>query len=100
LKLKNKKMVRFIERKLSWGWGISIIQLSMIISWIFATQANMAGIGLGGLVNIFLPPLMGILSIILYLLFYWINNKLSIVFMFLISLFNIYVGVLLFLDRI
>jgi hypothetical protein len=57
------------------GKGVTLIVLATIISFFLSISIDMKDLGLGGLFNIALPPVLGIAGIILFLLTCWISKK-------------------------
>ena len=81
--------------------GIMIIVVAVIISFIFSMSANMEGASLGALINLFWPPFVGVITTLVYFLFWQIikSNRGRIILTIVLSAYNIYVGVALFLGK-
>lgn len=81
--------------------GILIIIFSIIVSFIFSISANMEGASLGALINLIWPPFVGLLTILVYLLLWLIvkSTRGRIIITVILSLYNIYVGVALFIGK-
>jgi hypothetical protein len=56
------------------GYGILAIIASIIISVTMATSVNMDSYELGAVFNLFIPPFIGLISIILFLVISWITK--------------------------
>jgi len=86
------------DRLMNWRYGIVIIIISTIISWIISMSTDLNRLELGALANLFFPPLIGICSIVIYMISYWINKKISILIMIILSVLIIYCGLWFFFD--
>lgn len=56
------------------SFGILALLFFTLIAWVLSMTVNMEGVGLGGLYNIILPPFVGLISLIIYLLVCWLTN--------------------------
>ncbi len=74
--------------------GIIIILTFSIISFFLSTSGDMAFLGLGGMFNFILPPILGITGILIFLLTCWISKseRVRITLIVLISSYLIYSG--------
>ena len=82
-------------------YGIGILSLSAFVSFIIATTVDLSESGLGGLLNYFWPPTIGLITIIIYLIISFLSNRsvyLKIVLVVLCA-YNIYVGLAIRLDK-
>jgi hypothetical protein len=81
--------------------GASLILISVLISTIFSVCADMEGASLGALINYFWPPFVGLITIGLFFFFSWmLKEKNQIIFLtVLFSVYNIYIGIALFLGK-
>ena len=81
--------------------GVLIICASALISFLLANTVDMTNYGLGGLINLFWPPFVGLLSVLLFLLLGWFikTSKTVILIVVLLSIYNIYVGLALHLEK-
>jgi len=81
--------------------GIIAIGISIIVSFLFSISADMEGASLGALINFFWPPIIGILTLLFYLLIWWVikDNTGRIAFTVVLCAYNIYVGIALFLGK-
>jgi hypothetical protein len=81
--------------------GIAIIILSAFICFFLAVTTDMNHQELGALVNFVWPPVIGLLSILLFVFISWItqNNTIRLIVLIFCCLYLIYVGVALHLGR-
>jgi len=81
--------------------GVVLIIVSTLISLIMSMSADMTGAGLAGLFNLFYPPFLGIMLIIVYLISCWITKKRSIrlTISILFSMYIMYIGFALLIDK-
>ncbi len=71
-----------------------IIVCSAILSFIISVTVDMSTFELGALYNYFLPPIIGIITLIIFLIVCWIskNSTLRIIVLIFLCLYNIYAG--------
>ena len=76
------------------GIGICAIILSTIIALILSMTADMHGAELGALFNLILPPFVGLIAIIIYLLINWLakDRNIKIVMLVICCGYLIYIG--------
>jgi|CXWL01.1.fsa_nt_gi hypothetical protein len=81
--------------------AISIIGFSAIISFFLAITVDMSNQGLGAMGNFIIPPFVGLMSLFLLLLVWWLikTPNIRIVIAVLLSAYNIYVGLALHLEK-
>ncbi len=81
--------------------GIMIICTSAFISFLLAITVDMSTYELGGLINFFWPPFIGLASILFFLICCWKikTPKARIVIVALLSIYNIYIGLSLHLEK-
>jgi hypothetical protein len=81
--------------------GISMILISAAISFILAVTVDMSHYELGALVNYIWPPFVGLITIIIFLIVTWItkNQTYRIVAIVLLSIYNLYVGFALHIEK-
>ena len=74
--------------------GIGLLVCSAFISFLIAVTVDMATFELGALFNYFLPPVIGLITLIIYLLVCWVskNNNIRIIVLLLLCVYNIYAG--------
>ena len=77
-------------------FGIFIILFFTIVAWILSMTAKMDGAELGAVFNLVLPPFMGLISVIIFLLVCWITNDkiLRIFAMIACCLYLLYMGLI------
>ena len=79
--------------KIKNSYAIAIIMTSIIASWILANTVELPpSISLGALVFWFFPILVGIGSIVLYLICVWKFKKMELIFLIVSCLINLYFG--------
>jgi hypothetical protein len=76
------------------GYGISAITGCTIVSIVLAGTVDMTGYELGAFFNLFIPPVIGGIAIIIYLLVCWITKEkvIRLIIMILLCCYCIYVG--------
>jgi hypothetical protein len=81
--------------------GIVIILLSAFISFILAVTVDMSHYELGALINYIWPPFIGLITTSLFLIVTWItkDSTYRIVAMVVFSLYNLYVGFALHIEK-
>jgi hypothetical protein len=81
--------------------AISTIGFSAIISFFLAITVNQSNQGLGAMENFILPPLVGLMSLLLFLIIWWLikTPNIRIVIVVLLAIYNIYVGLALHLEK-
>lgn len=57
------------------GLGIVSILICTVASFLISISGDTEGAGLGGLFNVILPPFVGAISLIIYLLVCWISKE-------------------------
>ena len=82
--------------------GIFFILFSAIISCILAVTVDMDRLELGALINIYWPPFIGLLTVVLFLILTWItkNYLFRIAAVTVLCLYNLYVGFALHVEKI
>jgi len=74
-------------------YAIILILISGLISVILAYTAKLPdGAELGALMQVFVPPMIIAITIIVYFIFFWLNDKFKIILVIILFLFNIYIG--------
>lgn len=78
----------------TWLGAITLI-CATITSFIISVTVDMTGFELGALFNYFLPPIIGLLTIIIYLITCWISKNVTvrIIVCLILFLYNLYAGV-------
>jgi hypothetical protein len=73
---------------------------SALISFTLAITANTTGMGLGGLFNFIFPPILGVATLIFFILvnLIWTQQRVRMVVLWICCLLNLYLG-LLFIFR-
>lgn len=81
--------------------GIITILISAFISFILALTVDMSNFELGALGNYIWPPFIGFMTAILFLIVTWItkNQMHRIVVIILLSIYNLYVGFALHIEK-
>jgi hypothetical protein len=81
--------------------GILLILLSTLISFILSVTVDMSHYELGALVNYFWPPIVGLMTLILFLIVTWItkNHTYRIIALVICCSYNLYVGLALHLEK-
>lgn len=81
--------------RISTGKCLAFIVGSIVLSWILAVTVNLDKYELGAVFNLFLPPLVGVTTIILFLIFNAIfkNSKIQVPGLVICCLINLYIGV-------
>lgn len=81
--------------------GLLIILLSAVISTILANTVDMTHYELGALINLLWPPILGILSLIVFLVICLIFKSpvVRLITLTVISLYLLYVGIALHLEK-
>jgi len=74
---------------------IAIIITTIIISWVLAMTVDLNRLELGALANFFFPPLIGVITIVIYLLGSWLIKGSKNFFLVLCSFINLGVGIAL-----
>ena len=74
---------------------ISAVILSVIVSYILSTSADLDKLELGALTNVSFPPVIGVLTICLYLLLGWIFKSRRDYIMIVCVLINLATGIIL-----
>jgi hypothetical protein len=87
--------------KLTKGKGVIVLMFSMLVSSVLAMTADLTGASLGALANLIYPVVLGILSILIFLLLSGFS-KAKVIIVALVILFgaNIYMGYLLHYNMI
>jgi hypothetical protein len=82
--------------RISTGRSLGYITISIIISWVLATSINLDKYELGAIYNLLLPPLVGIITIMLFLIANALvkNAKKQLMFLAICCLINLYTGIL------
>jgi len=92
--------IRPFDMKTNTGPYTVAIVLSAFIAWLLAMTANLNKMELGALFNIFIPPVMGVICIVLLLLIsIFKNGKASLIAAIALCSFNLYIGLLLHFER-
>lgn len=78
--------------------GVTIIAIAAFISWVLALYADISNAGLGGLFNLFWPPILGLISLSIYVFICWLsrNNWMRLCFLFILTAYLLYVGFALY----
>lgn len=81
--------------------GVLWLLLAGFISYVLSTTVDMTRYGLGGLINYFLPIVLGVVTIMAFLLLsFMIRNMTSLkVVLVILCLYNVYVGFALHFDK-
>lgn len=82
-------------------YAIMILIASVFVSFALAISVDMSGYELGALINLFWPLFIGLISLILLLLCLWLikNQKITVIIIIILALYNIYVGLALHLEK-
>lgn len=74
--------------------GIGLLLCSVVGSFIIAVKVDMSSFELGALLNFFLPPIIGIITLLIFLGVCWISKNLTvrIIVLSLLCLYNLYAG--------
>ena len=75
--------------------------LSGFISYVLSTTVDMSGYELGALVNYFLPPVLGVFTILVFLILSFVIRNLTYlkVLLVVLCLYNVYVGFALHFEK-
>lgn len=75
-------------------WGSCLIIIATVISFIFANSVDYSTLELGALYNLFVPPVIGLVSLILFLLLSLFIKKIRPlrIIIGILCVYNIYVG--------
>jgi len=77
-------------------YAIILILISGIISVILAYTAKLSdSAGLGALLQLVVPPMITAITILIYLLFFWLNDKFKTILVIVLFIFNIYIGLIM-----
>ena len=83
-------------KSLDWKVGIGIILGSILLSLFISLSANTTGMGIASLLNLVLPPFVGICTIIVYVFAYGIYKNWSKFYVILCCIVNIVFGFLIY----
>lgn len=72
-----------------------ILFVSIVISFILSNTADATGSGLGALFNLFIPPVLGIITIVLFFLSNYINKTAGLIVLILTCWLNVSVGLMI-----
>jgi hypothetical protein len=83
------------------GYGIIAILISMIASIVLANTIDMTGYELGSLFNLIIPPIIGGITLIVFLLVCWISKEgiIRLIVLILLCSYCIYAGLAFHLDK-
>ncbi len=83
------------------GIGVLWLLLAGFISYVLSTTVDMAGYELGALINYFLPPVLGVFTILVFVILSFIIRNLTYlkVLLVILCLYNVYVGFALHFDK-
>src|SRR5262245_61894818 len=81
--------------------GPFLIIISAVISFLLATTSDMSHQELGALANYIWPPVIGLLTLILFGLIVWVikNEMVLIILLVILCIYNVYVGFALHIQK-
>jgi hypothetical protein len=74
--------------------NIVIIIISIIVSWVLAMTTDLSGLELGALANLFFPPMLGIVTVLIYVVLGLVLKRYRLVIVIILCLLNISLGII------
>ena len=95
--MRIEKIINFLNKTKNNVW---IIIIGTVLSWIIAMSADLSNVGLGGLAHLFFPIIIGIVTLLIYLILRIFTKKIIWVITILGTIYNLILAFQLYFDLI